>query len=247
MANNNVERPQQISGNTKVLARRFLRHENAVLIVVLVALIAGLSAITRGAAATRVNVMNVLLQSSIRGVASIGQAFVILSAGIDLSVGGVGLFCSVLGTTLLTSNMALNLVGHPVSLFVAIPLMVLAGAGIGAVNGLLVARVGLPPLIVTLGMWQIIKGAAFQLCSGSMVYDLPESLAFFGSGSIAGVPVPSIVFIAVAVIAYFVLQHTIFGHSVYAIGGNNISAWLSGIKVGKGQIIVTRFPDFSPD
>jgi ribose/xylose/arabinose/galactoside ABC-type transport system permease subunit len=225
-----VERAKSFNDTARDIAQRLFRHENAVLIIVLTALIAGLSVISRGVTSTRINMMNVLLQSSIRGVAAIGQAFVMLTAGIDVSVGGIGLFCGLLGTLLMTEGWQ-NIVGYPVSLFLAIPIMLLVGVGWGAINGSAVSRIGMPALIVTLAMWQITKGAAFRLSKGQSILQLPYSLAFFGQGSVAGVPVPVIIFIVVAVIAYFVLNHTTFGRSVYAVGGNPVSAWLSGIKV----------------
>jgi ribose/xylose/arabinose/galactoside ABC-type transport system permease subunit len=109
--------------------------------------------------------------------------------------------------------------------------MLLAAIGWGVINGLAVSRIGMPPLIVTLAMWQVTKGVAFEIGEGRSIGHLPDSLTFFGSGSVYGVPVPVIVFITVSVIGYFVLQYTTFGRSVYAVGGNPVSAWLSGIKV----------------
>jgi len=86
-------------------------------------------------------------------------------------------------------------------------------------------------LIVTLGMWQITRGAALRVTKGWDISGLPEGLAFFGQGHIAGAPVPVIIFAVSIVIAYFVLNHTTFGRSVYAVGGNPVSAWLSGMNV----------------
>jgi ribose/xylose/arabinose/galactoside ABC-type transport system permease subunit len=116
--------------------------------------------------------------------------------------------------------------------------MMLVGAAWGALNGLLVSRIGMPSLIVTLGMWQICTGVAFQISRGAYIVKQPASLAFFGAGIVAGVPVPVIMFIALAVVAYFVLEYTTFGRSVYAVGGNPLSAWLSGIKVKNIQFMV---------
>jgi ribose/xylose/arabinose/galactoside ABC-type transport system permease subunit len=87
-------------------------------------------------------------------------------------------------------------------------------------------------------MWQIAKGIAFQVTQGMTILQLPRSVAFFGTGAIAGVPVPIIIFVVVCVIAYFLLNHTSFGRSVYAVGGNTVSAWLSGIKVHLVQLSV---------
>jgi len=216
---------------TRKTARRFLRHENAVLAIVLAVLIAAMAAVTKGLTLSRANMANVLLQSAITGVASVGQAFVILTAGIDLTVGGVGLFTSMLGASMMTRILEQNVVGYPVSTYIAVPVMVLVGATWGAANGSLISRVGMPALIVTLGMWQVCKGAAFQVSGGKYIIELPENLSFLGSGDIAGVPVLVIIFIVTAVVGYFILNHTIFGRSVYATGSNPVSAWLSGINV----------------
>lgn len=226
-----VERPKPPSETAKDIARRFLRHENAVLGVVLIALIGVMGGVTRWKTFSMANVMNVLLQSSIRGVASVGQAFVILTAGIDLSITGVGMVASITGATLMTTMTEYSLLGYPVSMYTAMPLMVLVGLGFGVANGALVSRISMPALIVTLGMWEICNGIGFRLSKGGQVCDLPAGLAYFDVGRIAGVPVAVIIFIAVGVIAYFVLYHTSYGRSVYAVGGNPVTAWLSGVRI----------------
>jgi putative xylitol transport system permease protein len=210
---------------------RLLRNENAALFLALIAVVFVLSIITGGLSIRGANMMNVLVQSSIRGVASVGQAFVILAAGIDVSIGGIGLMCGVLGASLMTSAPYLNLVGYSIPVFLVIPIMLLAGAAWGAVNGFSVSRIGMPPLIVTLAMWGIATGVAFLICGGRSIPQLPDNMAFFGQGDIAGVPVPVIIFVVVAAIGYVVLKYTAFGRSVYATGGNPVSAWLSGINV----------------
>ena len=227
-----TEKRQSTSHRFRDIVRRFGRHENMVLVVVLIALIGGFSVLSKGLTSSAVNMMNILLQSSNRGVAAVGQAFVILSSGIDVSVGGVGLFCSLLGVVLMTESSA-NIIGYPVSTYIVVLVMLLAGTGWGVVNGLSVSRIGMPALIVTLAVWQIASGLGFQISGGVSIGELPDNLAFLGSGIVAGIPVPVIFFIVVAAVSYFVLNHTTFGHSVYATGGNVISAWLSGIKVKK--------------
>ena len=225
------ERAKSFRETVKDIGQRFLRHENAVIGIVLVVLIAIMAIISNGKTLSRTNVVNTLLQSSMRGVASVGQAFVILTAGIDLSVAGVGLMSAMLGTTMMTPKLWQNLVGYSMSPLVVLPLMLLAGAGWGAINGLSVSRLRIPPLIVTLSMWQISWAAAYFISKGGSIRLVPEQLGFIGMGSIGGVPVPVIMFIVVAVIAYFILKHTTFGQSVYSVGGNPVTAWLSGINV----------------
>jgi putative xylitol transport system permease protein len=229
---------QKFSMHTvKDKASRLVRHESAVLVIVLAVLMGVFSFVSQGLTTGRDNLVNILLQSSIRGVASIGQAFVILTAGIDLSVGGVGLFCALLGSLMLTQEPQINIVGAPVAAAGVIPVMLLTGSIYGLMNGLSVSRIGMPPLIVTLAAWEISKGLAWRVSGGFSVGLLEPSMAFFGQGHIGTVPVPVIIFIVVAVIGYFVLNHTIFGRSVYAVGGNPTSAWLTGINVRKVTLI----------
>ncbi len=233
-----TQRPKPVTATGKDIAKRVFRHENAVLGIVLIVLIAAMAVVSKGLTVTRANMVNVLLQSSIRGIASLGQAFVMLTAGIDLSVGGVALFTAILGGSMTTLSSWLNTVGHPVSPYIVLPLMLLVGAGWGALNGSLVSRIGMPSLIVTLGIWQILRALAFHICGGQDMTNHPDTLAFFGIGRVAGVPVPTIIFIVVAVVVYFVLSYTKFGRAVYAVGGNPLSAWLSGIKVKNIQFMV---------
>jgi len=239
-----IERPKPATITAKDIARCFLRYENAVRIVVLAVLIGGLAVITKGVSVNRANMMNVLLQSSFRGMASVGQAFVILTAGIDLSVGGMGLAASVIGASMMTATAKYSLLGYPVPMYLAILVMLLIGVGFGALNGSLVSRIGMPALIVTLGMWQICEGIAYGVSSGFSIAELPQGLVFLGEGRIGGVPVPVIVFITVAVVAYFVLNHTTFGRSVYAVGGNPVTAWLSGVNVKNTRFIVFAISGF---
>jgi ribose/xylose/arabinose/galactoside ABC-type transport system permease subunit len=218
-----VGRPKPFSAKLREAGRRFIRHENGVLVTILIGLIVALGGMTRGGTLTLGNARNVWLQSSTRGIASIGQLFVILTAGIDLSIGGVALMGAILGASLMTGKTGLPL-GD-------IAIMLLFGLAIGAANGALVSRVPMPALIATLGMWQMTDGGAFIICRGRTIHLLPEAVNVFGGGEVAGVPVPVIIFISVAVVAYFVLNYTSYGRSVYAVGGSPVSAWLSGIKV----------------
>lgn len=212
------------------VARRFFRHENAVLISILAVIVIVLAVVTRGKLVAPSNVRNILLQSSTRGIAAIGEAFVILTAGIDLSIGGLAVMTAILGAKLLTER-PIHLLAEPAPMSLAIPLMLLLGLGVGSINGLSVSRIGMPPLVVTLAMWQMTQGAALTITQGNWIRGIPRAFTFFGQGTVSGVPVPVIIFIIAAVIAYFVLTHTTFGKSVYAVGGNPTSAWLSGIRV----------------
>jgi len=109
--------------------------------------------------------------------------------------------------------------------------MLFFGMGVGTFNGVMVSRVGVPALIVTLAVWEASKGAAFLMCGGETIANLPSFIQHIGGGRIGGVPIPVIIFIIVIVVSYLVLMHTKFGRFVYAVGGNPVTAWLSGVNV----------------
>ena len=232
-----IEKRKSISDTMRRVTQGFLRQENAVIGLILAGLIAGMGGITKGLTTSRANMVNILIQSATRGVAAIGEAVVVLSGGIDISVGGIALFSAMLGATTMTEIEWQSIIGYPVPMPVGVLIMLLGGLGWGVINGLGVVRVRISPIIVTLAMWGITTGVAFQLSGGRAVSWQPESLAFFGKGVVAGIPVPVILFILMGIIAYFVLNHTTFGRSIYATGGNPISAWLSGINVNNMQFI----------
>jgi ribose/xylose/arabinose/galactoside ABC-type transport system permease subunit len=227
-----AQRPEAEGETARGIARRVVAHENFVIGMVLVGLVAALGGVSRGATLTPSNVANVLLQSSVRGVVAIGQAFVILTANIDLSVAGVGVMAMMMGGAMMTTQWQ-NIIGYPVSPFVAIPVMLVVGACWGLLNGTLVSRLGIPSLIATFGVWQLGYGAAYYVTNGTALMELPESLAAYGS-----LPAAPIIFFSVAVVAYIVLNHTGFGRNVYAVGGNPVSAFLSGINVRRTYFYV---------
>ncbi len=213
-----------------------LANDNLIRLLVLGLLIVGFGIATRGATIGPENLSNVLVQSSIRGIAACGQALVILTAGLDLSVSGIVAVTLMLGGSLVTTNPQYSLLGSPVSAFLAIPLMLAAGAAFGAANGFLVARFRLPSLIVTLGAWQIGVGLAYQITGSGFVNAIPANLAFIGQGSLFSVPAPVILFFAIVALTYAVLHHTPFGAEIYAVGGNARAAFISGVNVGRVRI-----------
>jgi len=227
-----AQRPEAEGGTARGVGRRVVAHENFAIGMVLVGLVAGLGGASRGATLTPLNVSNVLLQSSVRGVVAIGQAFVILTANIDLSVSGVGVMAMMMGGAMMTTQWQ-NILGYSVSPFVAIPVMLVVGACWGLLNGTLVSRLGIPSLIATFGVWQLGYGAAYYVTNGQALMELPESLAVYGS-----LPAAPIIFFSVAVVAYIVLNHTGLGRNVYAVGGNPVSAFLSGINVRRTYFYV---------
>ena len=218
---------------------RLLRNDDVLRLIVLVALVIIFGLLTNGVTYSPLGLRNILQQSAIVGIAAIGQAFVILTGAIDVSLYGTGMLVSVVGASALTSRFDLNLFGgDPSSIWTGAGIMLAVGAIIGAVNGALVAWARIPSLVVTLGVWQIGVGLAQLIGGGYTITDLTPDFGVFGQSSIAGVPIPIVEMLVLFLLAAYVLHHTSFGRSIYAVGGNAASAYLSGIKVQRIQFAV---------
>lgn len=176
------------------------------------------------------NLMNVLRQSTLIGIVAAGMTMVIITGGIDLSVGSVLSLASCL-----TAGMIINQ-GWNVWLSVAAGILI--GAAFGLINGLLITVIPLPPFIATLGIMGVARGLAFVYTNGAPIYTFPKSFRYLGLGMIGPVPFPVILMALIYVIFYVLLKRTKLGRYTYAIGGNEEAAVLSGIPVGKYKIIV---------
>lgn len=176
------------------------------------------------------NILTVLLQISVIGIVAIGQTMVMITAGIDLSVGSVVGLSGVVATLLIAS--------FGVPLVPALAMGVGAGALCGAVNGLLVTTVRIPPFIATLAMMSVARGAALVLTGGVAVYNLPDSFAWLGNGKILQIPVPVFFLVLVAVVFGLVLNKTTLGRHAFAIGSNLETARMSGVNVAKELVKV---------
>lgn len=174
------------------------------------------------------NLLNILRQVAIVGILAIGMTFVILTKGIDLSVGSLLGLSVVLYAGLLENY----------SMAVAIPLGLGAATLAGLVNGIGVAWARIPPFIMTLGMLSFARGLAFIYTGGTPIPILNENFYSLGNGYIAGIPIPSIILLAVLAVSAIVLSLTAFGRSVYGIGSNEEAARLSGVPVNLYKIIV---------
>jgi ribose transport system permease protein len=169
------------------------------------------------------NLLNIVQQTSINAIVAAGMTFVIISGGIDLSVGSlVALSGVVLGVVLQM---------HQPPLAMALSAALAVGTGCGLVNGLLISLGRLPPFIVTLGMMSVARGAALVFTEGRPVSGFDEDFRWLATGTIAFVPAPVIVMLIVYAIAHLVLTRTTFGRYVYAIGGNEEATRLSGVAV----------------
>lgn len=174
------------------------------------------------------NLFEITLQTAVIAIIAAGETFVIISGGIDLSVGSVFACAAVVGGLLLQST------GN---LFLALLVTVLFGGLIGLVNGTMITKLRVPPFIATLGMMGIARGFALIFSNGIPIYELGERYRWIGQGKIANVvPVPTLIVIAVFVIGYLILNYTRFGRFVYAMGSNPEAARLSGINLPLMQL-----------
>jgi len=219
------ERAKSFKDTARGIAKRIFRNENAVLAGILVALVAIFAVLTKGHNVTRGNVLGVLVQSSVRGIGAMGQSFAILTGGIDLSLSGIALIAMALAATFMEGKVG------PLTAAAGIAIMLVVGMALGATTGLARSRLKMPALIITLALGIALNGVALRVTGGYIITNLPKQIGFLGQSYIAGFPVIGIAFITIAAIVYFVLNHTTFGRSVYAVGGNPVSAWLSGINV----------------
>jgi ribose transport system permease protein len=171
-----------------------------------------------------VNMLNVLRQVALYGILGVGMTFVILTKGIDLSVGSIVAFSGVLGATLMES-------GLPIA--VAVLACLLAGTLMGAVNGLIISYFRMPAFIMTLGSMVMIRGFGMMLADGGTVNPGKAADSFFwlGGGYLMGIPTPIYVFVTVCIVSGLVLSYTPFGRAVFAVGSNEEAARLSGINV----------------
>ena len=172
---------------------------------------------------TQSNLLNVLRQVAVYGMMSVGMAFVMIGAGIDLSVGAIAGFVGALTCIMVTRDI--------LPLVPAIMVGVLVGAVMGLINGLVIAISGIPPFVATLASQISFRGLAYIICEGKPVGNLPTNMQALGVESIVGIPIPIFFMLALFIIGGVILSKTTLGRSIYAIGGNRTAAHLAGVNV----------------
>ncbi|MDK2897539.1 MAG: ribose transport system permease protein [Candidatus Atribacteria bacterium] len=214
------------------LGTKIFRNQLITLIFILLAMVLFLG-ITTSTFLTATNIFNVLRAFSWIAIAAFGQSMVIIGGGIDLSSGSNMAFCGIVAAALLVA-------GYSVTLAVVIALVV--GAAIGFLNGFMVSRTYLPPFIATLGMMSIIRGFCYGLTNGWPIRGLPQSFLFLGQTDISflawKIPLPAIIMVVFAILSFILLEKTKLGYHVYAVGGNEYAASLSGISCGRVKLVV---------
>lgn len=202
------------------------------IIIAFIIILVALMIISPSAFASPRNLVGIVRQAAINGILACGMMFVIISNGIDLSVGS---------TVALAGVMAAHF-AHPDSypLVVPVVLAVVIGTAVGIINGLGVAYGNIPPFIITLATMTAVRGTALIASGGSPVYGLSDSFKNISSGTIGNtiIPVLAVYFICVLCLSGFILTKTVFGRRIYAIGGNESAAAVSGINVKRMRLII---------
>ncbi|MGR5116896.1 Ribose import permease protein RbsC [Photobacterium damselae subsp. damselae] len=177
------------------------------------------------------NILNILRQTSVNAIIAVGMTLVILTAGIDLSVGSVLALCGAFAATLIAME---------VPVLIAVPTALLAGAILGAISGVIIAKGKVQAFIATLVTMTLLRGVTMVYTDGRPIStgftDVADSFAWFGTGYAMGIPVPIWLMMIVFAAAWYLLNHTRFGRYVYALGGNESATRLSGINVDRVKI-----------
>ncbi|EOD77883.1 Ribose ABC transport system, permease protein RbsC [Grimontia indica] len=177
------------------------------------------------------NILNILRQTSINAIIAVGMTLVILTAGIDLSVGSVLALCGAFAATLIAME---------VPVLVAVPTALFAGAVLGAISGIIIAKGKVQAFIATLVTMTLLRGVTMVYTEGRPIStgftDTADAFAWFGTGYALGIPVPVWLMVIVFAAVWYLLNHTRFGRYIYALGGNESATRLSGIDVDKVKI-----------
>jgi ribose transport system permease protein len=177
------------------------------------------------------NILNILRQTSVNAIIAVGMTLVILTAGIDLSVGSVLALCGAF---------AASMIALEVPVLVAVPTALVAGAALGAISGIIIAKGKVQAFIATLVTMTLLRGVTMVYTEGRPIStgftDTADAFAWFGTGYALGIPVPVWLMVVVFAAAWYLLNHTRFGRYVYALGGNESATRLSGINVDRVKI-----------
>lgn len=210
--------------------KKFLIEQKS--LIALVVLIIGVSTLNENFF-TLNNIFNILQQTSVNAIIAVGMTLVILTSGIDLSVGSI---------FALTGAVAASIIGQEINPFIAIIAALSLGAFIGFGSGIIIAKGKLQAFIATLVMMLIIRGATQVYTQGSPIGlgmgDYAYMFEWIGFGRVLGIPVPIIIMAIVFIVAWYILKFTKLGRHIYAVGGNESATRLSGINVDRVKIIV---------
>ena len=221
----------------KDIKKRIISLLNSISIIAVLLILCIIFAIKAPGFVSVRNLYYILQQVSVVGVLVIGQTLVIITKGIDLSQGAIIGFSSIIS--------AIMIVNMGIPVWVAFAIIIVCGIIIGLLNGWLVAKMHVPPMIATLGVTNIVSAAALLSCNGSNIYSLPTSIKAFASIKLFNfLPGITCIMLVMLVIAHILLSKTRFGRYTYAVGSNEVSARFSGIKVERHLILVYSISGF---
>jgi ribose transport system permease protein len=181
------------------------------------------------------NLINVLIQISINALIATGMTFVIISGGIDLSVGSVAALCGIVSTAVI---LPLSEISIPMCVLVMVGISIIVGLLVGGLNGISISRLRVPAFVATLATMNIARGSSYVYTDSRSIYGLPDTFAWIGQGYVGPVPVIVIIVILVLLTAHIILSRTVFGRHVYAVGSNEDVAKLCGINVANVKLKV---------
>lgn len=183
------------------------------------------------------NLRLMLRQVSFVTISAVGIMFVMISGGIDLSIGSQIIFTNIV--------LAILMSDYQIDPLIAIPVIILMGTFLGLINGLLSIVLNIHPLIITLGMAMVYKGLGYIAANGRNISGLPDAFRVWGQGYVGPVPIPIIIMLVVVVVGAFVLSKTYFGRYVFAMGGNEEAARLAGLNVNRMKVAVFAICGFA--
>ncbi|MFN1580878.1 ribose ABC transporter permease [Vibrio rotiferianus] len=227
MSTNTMSKPNE-TGSNKLFTKEWLIEQKS--LIALLFLIVVVSFLNPNFF-TVDNILNILRQTSVNAIIAVGMTLVILTAGIDLSVGSVLALCGAF---------AASMIALEVPVLIAVPTALFAGAALGAISGIIIAKGKVQAFIATLVTMTLLRGVTMVYTDGRPIStgftDTADAFAWFGTGYALGIPVPVWLMVIVFAAAWYLLNHTRFGRYVYALGGNESATRLSGINVDRVKI-----------
>jgi ribose transport system permease protein len=222
------------SNSTKAKAVSIVKNYG--IYIALLILVIFFSAVTGGKFQKPNNILNILRQVSMMGIASVGMTFVLLLGGIDLSIGSAITLVNIVAAWFMIKAGL-----HPV---LACLISLTMSTAVGFINGWIIANIKMPPLIVTLATMTMLEGLAFIICRGVPIFGFPKWFEVIGQGYLGPIPIPVIITIIILAIGTFILNETYFGRYFYAVGGNEEASALSGINVKRIKYLVYTLSGF---
>jgi ribose transport system permease protein len=215
-------------------AKSLLKEYGIYLALILLIII--FSTVTGGKFQRPQNILNVMRQISMLGIASVGMAFVLLLGGIDLSIGS-----NITLVNIIASYLMVNSGFHPL---IACLAALLLSTAVGFGNGWIISNIKMPPLIVTLASMTMLEGVAYMICNGVPIFGFPKWFEVIGQGYLGPIPIPVIIMIVILALGSFILNETYFGRYFYAVGGNEEASALSGINVKRVKYLAYTLSGF---